>query len=330
VTGPDVEPQPVGDPGAGHVPVMLDRVGDLLAPALDRSDAVVVDATLGLGGHAARLLELCPQARLIGIDRDAAALAVARERLAGFGDRVDLVHAENDALPDVLAARGIERIAAALFDLGVSSVQLDEDDRGFAYSRDVPLDMRMNPDQPFTAADLLATASQEDLARVLRVYGEERFASRIAAAIVARRATTPVRTTGELAALVYDAVPVAVRRRGTGHPAKRTFQAVRIEVNAELDVLGVALPAAIAALRVGGRVTVLAYHSLEDRLVKRAFADLAQPAVPHGVPVVPEAYQPTLRLLTRGAEKATETEIATNPRARSVRLRAAERIKEAA
>jgi 16S rRNA (cytosine1402-N4)-methyltransferase len=313
-----------------HVPVMLGRVLALLQPALDVPGAVFVDMTLGLAGHSIEFLRACPTARLVGLDRDPGALAIARTRLSEFGDRVELVHADNDRLPEVLAGLGIDRVHAVLFDLGVSSMQLDEDDRGFSYSRDVGLDMRMNPLQARTAATVLAEYSSAELTRILRVYGEERFAQRIATAIVARRKTSPLTTTGELAALVAGAVPAAARRKGSGHPAKKTFQAVRIEVNAELDVLTAALPAAIAALRVDGRIAVLSYHSLEDRITKQTLAASATTSVPDGVPVVPEQYQPSLKLLTRGAEKADAVEVAENPRARSARLRAAVRIKEAA
>lgn len=309
---------------------MLGRVLALLRPALELPGSVFVDMTLGLAGHSIEFLRACPAARLIGLDRDPGALEIARTRLAEFGDRVELVHADNDRLPSVLAGLGIERVHAILFDLGVSSMQLDEDERGFSYSRDVGLDMRMNPLQPTTAATVLAEYSAADLTRILRVYGEERFAQRIAAAIVRRRETSPLTSTGELAALVASAVPAAARRKGSGHPAKKTFQAVRIEVNAELDVLTAALPAAVDALRVDGRIAVLSYHSLEDRITKQTLAASATTSVPDGVPVVPEAYQPSLKLLTRGAEKADDAEIADNPRARSARLRAAVRIKEAA
>jgi len=317
-------------PQPEHVPVMLGRVLALLRPALELPGSVFVDMTLGLAGHSIEFLRACPAARLVGLDRDPGALEIARTRLAEFGDRVDLVHADNDRLPSVLAGLGIERVHAVLFDLGVSSMQLDEDERGFSYSRDVGLDMRMNPLQPMTAATVLAEYSAADLTRILRVYGEERFAQRIVAAIVRRRETSPLTTTGELAALVAGAVPAAARRKGSGHPAKKTFQAVRIEVNAELDVLTAALPAALDALRVDGRIAVLSYHSLEDRITKQTLAASATTSVPDGVPVVPEAYQPSLKLLTRGAEKADDAETADNPRARSARLRAAIRIKEAA
>jgi 16S rRNA (cytosine1402-N4)-methyltransferase len=306
--------------------VMLQRVLDLLAPALSEPAAVVVDATVGLGGHAQALLEAHPDLRLIGLDRDPAALERSAARLAGFGSRVRLVHTRYDALPEVLDEAGVRRLDAALFDLGVSSLQLDDDVRGFAYSRDTPLDMRMDPTSSRTAAEVVNTYPVAELARVLRVYGEERFARRIAEAIVRAR---PLATSAVLAELVRTAVPAATRRTG-GHPAKRTFQALRIEVNDELAVLETALPAAIAALRVGGRVAVLSYHSLEDRMVKRVLATGAATSAPPDLPVVPESAQPTLRLLTRGAETPDDDELARNPRAASARLRAAERVREAA
>jgi len=305
---------------------MLTRVLDLLGPALSAPTAVVVDATVGLGGHAEAMLAAHPELRLIGLDRDPAALERSAARLAAFGPRVTLVHTRYDALPRVLDEAGVRRLDAALFDLGVSSLQLDEDARGFAYSRDTPLDMRMDPTSTRTAADVVNTYPVADLTRVLRVYGEERFARRIAEAIVRER---PLASSARLAELVRAAVPAATRRTG-GHPAKRTFQALRIEVNEELTVLEAALPAAIAALRVGGRVAVLSYHSLEDRMVKRVLAAGAVSSAPPDLPIVPDEAQPTLRLLTRGAESPSEDEAASNPRATSARLRAAERIREAA
>lgn len=311
---------------AGHVPVMLRRVLDLLAPALSAPAAVVVDATVGLGGHAEAMLAAHPELRLIGLDRDPAALERSAARLAAFGPRVQLVHTRYDALPQVLDDAGVRRLDAALFDLGVSSLQLDDDTRGFAYSRDTALDMRMDPTSSRTAAEVVNTYPVSDLARVLRVYGEERFARRIAEAIVRAR---PLATSARLAELVRDAVPAATRRTG-GHPAKRTFQALRIEVNDELAVLETALPAAIAALRVGGRVAVLSYHSLEDRMTKRVLAAGAVSSAPPDLPIVPESAQPTLRLLTRGAETPGDDEVERNPRAASARLRAAERIRDAA
>jgi 16S rRNA (cytosine1402-N4)-methyltransferase len=316
-------------PRAAHVPVLRDRVLELLAPAFDPAEAVVVDATLGLGGHAAELLARHPGLRLIGIDRDAAALARSEARLAQHRNRVRLVHGVYDTLPQILEAAGVEQVDGVLFDLGVSSMQLDLDERGFAYSRDTALDMRMDTSRGMTAADVVNTYSAGDLARVLRTYGEERFAKRIADAIVRERANGPLMSSARLAELVRGAVPAATRRTG-GNPAKRTFQALRIEVNDELGTLERALPAAITALRVGGRLVVLSYHSLEDRIVKRVFAAGARATAPAGLPVVPEADQPQLRLLTRGAEKASSSEVEANPRAASVRLRAVERIRAAA
>ncbi|WP_459717968.1 16S rRNA (cytosine(1402)-N(4))-methyltransferase RsmH [Actinophytocola sp. KF-1] len=315
-----------------HIPVLLDRVLELFAPALDTPGAVLVDTTLGLGGHSDALLEAHPALTLVGLDRDPNALDRSRERLARHGDRVHLVHAVYDELPEVLGGLGIAPrggVAGVLMDLGVSSMQLDVAERGFAYSKDAPLDMRMDPTAELTAAEVLNTYPPGDLVRILRDYGEERFAKRIVDRIVKARATTPFTTSGPLVELLYDAVPAASRRTG-GHPAKRTFQALRIEVNGELDALRAAVPAALRALRVGGRIVVESYQSLEDRIVKQAFAELAKSRTPQGVPVELPGHGPQLRLLTRGAEQADEQEIEHNPRAASVRLRAAERILEAA
>jgi 16S rRNA (cytosine1402-N4)-methyltransferase len=309
-----------------HVPVLLDRVVALLQPALGHEGAVLVDATLGLGGHSEAVLTRIGVARVVGTDRDPEALRLAGERLAPFGDRFTGVHATYDEIPDVLDRLGLEQADGVLFDLGVSSMQLDLADRGFAYREDAPLDMRMDPTSGPTAADVLNTYPQGDLARVLREYGEERFAARIAAAVVREREREPFSTSGRLVDLLYDQIPAPARRTG-GHPAKRTFQALRMEVNDELGVLGRAVPAAIDVLAVGGRVVVESYHSLEDRLVKQAFAAATRVDVPPDLPFVPEDRQPALRLVTRGAERADETEIAANPRAASVRLRAVERIR---
>jgi len=309
-----------------HVPVLLDRVVALLAPALDHTEAVLVDATLGLGGHSEAVLARCELARVVGIDRDPRALEMSRERLAPYGDRFTAVHAVYDEIPDVLADLGLTEVDGVLFDLGVSSMQLDLPERGFAYAVDAPLDMRMDSAQGPTAADVLNTYEAPDLVRVLREYGEERHARRIADAIVRERAKEPFTTSGRLVALLYAAIPAPARRTG-GHPAKRTFQALRMEVNDELRVLERAIPAAIDAIGVGGRVVVESYHSLEDRLVKRAFADATRSDVPEDLPFVPEGHEPTLRLVTRGSEQATAAEIAENPRAASVRLRAIERVR---
>ncbi len=311
-----------------HVPVLLDRVVALLTPALDHEGAVLVDATLGLGGHSEAVLGRCELARVVGIDRDPEALRLAGERLAAYGERFTPVHATYDQIPEVLAELGLDHADAVLFDLGVSSMQLDVPERGFAYREDAPLDMRMDPTAGQTAADVLNTYPQAELARVLREYGEERFAPRIAAAVVRARATEPFRTSGRLVELLYATIPAPARRTG-GHPAKRTFQALRMEVNDELGVLRRAIPAAIDAIAVGGRVVVESYHSLEDRLVKRAFADATRVDVPPDLPFVPADREPALRLLTRGAEQADPDEIAQNPRAASVRLRAVERIRPA-
>jgi 16S rRNA (cytosine1402-N4)-methyltransferase len=310
---------------ATHVPVQLERCLELLAPALARPDAVHLDATLGLGGHAEAVLSAHPTVTLIGLDRDQQALAVAGGRLARFADRTHLVHAVYDEIPSVLDHLGFRGLDSALFDLGVSSLQLDEVDRGFAYARDAPLDMRMDQSGGITAAEVVNTYAPGDLVRVLRVYGEERFATRIVAALVRERTSSPITSSARLAELVRDAIPAAARRTG-GHPAKRTFQALRIEVNGELAVLERAMPAALDALRPQGRIAVLAYHSLEDRLVKRAMAARMGSTAPLGLPVEPAGYGPTLRKLTKGSETPTEAEVAANPRAASARLRAAERI----
>ena len=309
-----------------HVPVLLDRVVALLQPALDHPGAVLVDATLGLGGHSQAVLTRIALARVVGIDRDPEALRRAGERLAPFGDRFTGVHATYDEIPQVLADQGLDRADGVLFDLGVSSMQLDLTERGFAYREDAPLDMRMDPTGGPTAADVLNTYPRAELTRVLREYGEERFAPRIAAAIVREREREPFATSARLVELLYDQIPAPARRTG-GHPAKRTFQALRMEVNDELGVLRRAIPAAIDVLSVGGRVVVESYHSLEDRVVKKAFAAVTTVDVPPGLPVVPEDRQPALRLVTRGAERADDAEISANPRAASVRLRAVERTR---
>ncbi|WP_454199123.1 16S rRNA (cytosine(1402)-N(4))-methyltransferase RsmH [Nocardia sp. Marseille-Q1738] len=317
--------------GPRHVPVLLERADALLGPALSEPGAVYVDATLGLGGHAEHFLRTYPHIRLVGLDRDTTALKLAGERLEPFADRITLVHTRYDGIADALTEAGLPAtgsVSAILMDLGVSSMQLDEADRGFAYSVDAPLDMRMDPTSGPTAADVLNTYSHGDLARVLKTYGEERFASRIAAEVVRRRQIKPFTTSAELVELLYATIPAATRRTG-GHPAKRTFQALRVEVNRELDSLRAALPAALDALRVGGRIVVMSYQSLEDKVVKQEFAARTTSRTPIDLPVELPGMGPEFRLLTRGAEKATEQEIEENPRATPVRMRAAERIQEA-
>jgi 16S rRNA (cytosine1402-N4)-methyltransferase len=316
-----------------HVPVLVGRVTELLAPALASPGAVLVDATLGRAGHARALLDACPGLLLIGIDADESAIEAARELLAPYADRVTLVHARYDEIPAILlggsGGQWPTRIMGLLFDLGVSSPQLDDPERGFAYAQDAPLDMRMDRTTDRTAADIVNGYPAAELARVLRDYGEERFARRIADAVVRERARTPITSTQRLSAIVKDAIPAATRRTG-GNPAKRTFQALRIEVNDELGTLRRALPTALGVLAVGGRVVVLAYHSLEDRIVKRELARLSSDQTPPGLPVPAPASTPQFRLLTRGAERPDSEEVTGNPRAASARLRAAERIREAA
>jgi 16S rRNA (cytosine1402-N4)-methyltransferase len=311
-----------------HVPVLLDRVVALVAPALAVPGSVLVDATLGLGGHTEAVLSRCPEAHVVGVDRDVHALERSRERLAPYAARTTLVHAVYDEIPEVLADLGLGPVQGILFDLGVSSMQLDLPERGFAYAGDAPLDMRMDDTVGLTAADVLNTYSAADLARILRSYGEEKFARQIARAVVKERETTPFTSSARLVELLYDVIPAPARRTG-GHPAKRTFQALRIEVNDELGVLRRAVPAALDAIAVGGRVVVMSYQSLEDRMVKQALTERTRSRAPEGLPVVPEELQPPMRLLTRGAEKATAEEIAENPRAASVRLRAVERVRAA-
>ena len=318
-----------------HIPVMLDRCVEVLAPALTRSDAdgtgaTLVDATLGAGGHAERFLTQFSGLQLIGLDRDPDALRIAAERLEPFADRITLVRTRYDGIADIVdtvggpATQGLQ-VDAILFDLGVSSMQLDRPERGFSYSTDAPLDMRMDPESTLTAAEILNTYDEKALTRVLREFGEERFASRIATFVVRRRATTPFSTTGELVELLYQAIPAATRRTG-GHPAKRTFQALRIAVNAELESLRQAIPAALAALRPGGRIAVMAYQSLEDRIVKGQFAAATASRTPPGLPVELPGYGPEFVALTRGAERADSEEIERNPRSAPVRLRALQRV----
>lgn len=312
-----------------HVPVLLDRVLALLEPALAERDAIAVDATLGLGGHTEAMLSAHPRLTVIGLDRDPEALRRSTERLARFGARIQPVHARYDEVGTVLAERGIDSIDAILFDLGVSSMQLDDTGRGFSYAQDTALDMRMDPTRGITAEEVVNTYSAADLARILREYGEERFASRVASAIVRERTRGRLVSSARLAELVRDAIPAATRRVG-GHPAKRTFQALRIEVNGELESLAQALPPALDALRVGGRIVVMSYQSLEDRIVKRELAAATRSTTPVDLPVELPEGAPRFRLLTRGAEEASTDEVTANPRAASVRLRAAERIRRAA
>lgn len=314
----------------GHVPVMATRMVELLAPALTRhhadgTGAVFLDSTLGAGGHTELVAETFPGAAIIGIDRDENALELARDRLSAFGDRITFVHERYDAVAEALRLAGAESYDAGLFDLGVSSMQLDQPERGFAYSVDAPLDMRMNAADDLTAADVLNTYSHGEIARILSEFGDERFAGKIASAIVRERETEPFTTSGRLVELLYRAIPAATRRTG-GHPAKRTFQALRIEVNSELTSLRNALPAALDNLAVRGRLAIMSYQSLEDKIVKREFVARTTSTSPRGLPVDLPGTEPEFELITRGAERASDAEVEQNPRSASVRVRAVERI----
>ena len=310
-----------------HTPVMLERTLELLAPALERPGAVLIDATLGLGGHAEAFLERFPELVLVGLDRDPHALQLTGERLAPFGDRVHLVHTVYDRIDEVLDDIDLAPVAGILFDLGVSSMQLDQVERGFSYSKDAPLDMRMDDTAELTAARILAEYDEASLRRIFYEYGEEKLAPRYASRIVRERALAPLETSAQLVELLQAATPAALQR--AGHPAKRVFQALRIEVNQELSVLERAIPAALDALELGGRIVVLAYQSLEDRIVKRELAARSVSTAPRGLPVELPEHRPEFKLLVRGSELASEAEKASNSRSTPVRLRAAERLRAA-
>ncbi|MCK7636641.1 16S rRNA (cytosine(1402)-N(4))-methyltransferase RsmH [Corynebacterium sp. P7202] len=323
-----------GNGGHGHVPVLRERVTDLLRPAiLDAGPgAVIIDGTLGAGGHSEYFLTVFPEVRVIGLDRDPIALEQARGRLERFGDRFRGLHTRFDRFVSAVETDDSEPcllmrehgVAGALFDLGVSSMQLDQADRGFAYSQDAPLDMRMDPTSGITAADILNTYGHGELAHVLKAYGDERFAGKIASAVLREREKEPFTTSGRLVELLYATIPAAARRTG-GHPAKRTFQALRVEVNGELESVAAMVPAITRELRVGGRAVFMAYQSLEDRIVKKELAELTTSKTPRGLPVDLPGTAPEFRLVTRGAEKAPREEIEDNPRAAPVRVRAVER-----
>lgn len=307
-----------------HAPVLLQDCVDLVTPALQHKDAVVVDCTLGLAGHATAFLKAAPFATLIGIDRDSEALSLATERMRneGLENRFIPAHAAFDEIDSVLSAHNIDKIDAAFMDLGLSSLQIDEADRGFSYSHDTALDMRMDTTQSTTAATILATYDARELTKIFREYGEERFASLIARRIVETREDKPLLTSGQLVRLVDDVIPKA--HRATGNPAKRVFQALRIEVNGELDKLQRTLPKIALHLREHGRLVVESYHSLEDTTVKRFMNKGLTVDVPANMPVIPEDAQPFFKSLTRGAMKASKEEIEHNTRSSSVRLRAVE------
>lgn len=312
---------------AVHIPVMRTRILDLLSPALEGENPVHLDGTLGMGGHAEAVLKQFPHVRLVGIDRDKQALAMAGARLEPFGDRVHLVHAVHDELPEVLDDLGLGHVDSVLLDLGLSSLQIDEVGRGFSYSVDSRLDMRMDQSGGRTAAEIVNASAPGDLVRILREYGEEKFADRIVRAIVAERDRQPIETSGRLVDIITEAIPAAVRHKRSGHPAKRTFQALRIAVNREMETLPAVLPRALDRLAVGGRMAVLAYHSLEDRPVKEVFRDACADTAPAGLPMVPESMAAKFSPVTRGAERPDADEVSTNPRSASARLRVIERVR---
>jgi 16S rRNA (cytosine1402-N4)-methyltransferase len=309
-----------------HISVMRDTCVDLLTPAINKSETpVVVDATLGLGGHSEALLESNPNLVLIGIDRDLDAIVKAKNRLAKYENRVKLNHAIFDEITDVVSSFGFEQVDGILFDLGVSSMQLDQSDRGFSYSQDAPLDMRMDRSTGITASEIVNTYAPGELVRILRTYGEEKFATRIVENIVKERAKAPLNSTTQLATLVKESIPAATRRTG-GNPAKRTFQALRIETNDELGAVNRAIPQALELLKVGGRLVVMSFQSLEDRIVKEIFAQATTSGTPRDLPIDLPEFAAKFALVVRGSVLPSEAEIAANSRAQSVRLRAIERL----
>ena len=305
---------------------MRDTCVDLLTPTINKSETpVVVDATLGLGGHSEALLESNPNLVLIGIDRDLDAIVKAKNRLAKFENRAKLNHAIFDEITDVVNSFGFEKVDGILFDLGVSSMQLDQSDRGFSYSQDAPLDMRMDRSTGITASEIINTYAPGELVRILRTYGEEKFATRIVENIVKERAKAPLNSTAQLATLVKESIPAATRRTG-GNPAKRTFQALRIETNDELGAVNRAIPQALELLKVGGRLVVMSFQSLEDRIVKEIFAQATTSGTPRDLPIDLPEFAAKFALVVRGSVLPSEAEIAANSRAQSVRLRAIERL----
>lgn len=308
-----------------HISVSLDRCIELLSPAISNSASpVFVDATLGLGGHSFEMLNRFPNLTLIGIDRDKAAIEKANARLSQFGNRVHMAHSVFNHFDEVVKSFGFDQIDGALFDLGVSSMQLDQTERGFSYSQDAPLDMRMDQSQGVTAAEIVNGWSHGEIARILKVYGEEKFAARIADFIIREREIAPINSTINLANLVKSAIPAAARRTG-GNPAKRTFQALRIAVNNELEVIEQALPQALELLKVGGRLVVLSFQSLEDRITKEAFSQVTKSTSPKYLPFELPGHEVKFKLIAKG-EAASDLEISENSRAQSVRIRAVERV----
>jgi 16S rRNA (cytosine1402-N4)-methyltransferase len=309
-----------------HISVMRDRCVDLLSPAIAAAiNPVVIDATLGLGGHSEALLQKFPHLTVIGIDRDLDAIAKATARLAPFADRLKTAHSTFDGISEIVASFGYKKIDGALFDLGVSSMQLDQSERGFSYSQDAPLDMRMDRTQSLTAAEIVNTYEPGQLVRILRTYGEEKFATRIVESIVKQRAISPLNSTIQLAEMVKEAIPAATRRTG-GNPAKRTFQALRIETNDELGAITRALPATLELLNLGARLVVMSFQSLEDRIVKQLFIASTTSGTPRNLPFELPEFAAKFSMVTRGSETPTQIELEENSRAQSVRLRAIERV----
>jgi len=309
-----------------HVSVMRDTCIDLLTPALNKSETpIVVDATLGLGGHSEALLEANPNLVLIGIDRDLDAIKKAQSRLAKYENRIHLNHSVFDEITEVVKSFGFEKVDGILFDLGVSSMQLDQSERGFSYSHDAPLDMRMDRSTGITASEIVNSYAPGELVRILRTYGEEKFATRIVENIIKERAKAPLNSTAQLATLVKESIPAATRRTG-GNPAKRTFQALRIETNDELGAVNRAIPQALELLKVGGRLVVMSFQSLEDRIVKEFFTQATTSGTPRDLPVDLPEFAAKFALVVRGSVLPSEAEIAENSRAQSVRLRAIERV----
>lgn len=309
-----------------HISVMLDRCVELLSPSIERAEnPVVVDATLGLGGHTEALLKKYPHLIVIGLDRDLDAIAYARTRLAIYQDRFFAKHSIYDDILNCISEMGYSKVDGILFDLGISSMQVDETERGFSYSHDAPLDMRMDRSKGITAAQLINTGSRDELISILRKFGEERFAPRIVDAIIRQREISPMNSTVELAELVKNSIPAATRRTG-GNPAKRTFQALRIAVNDELGALSRALPDSLEALKVGGRLVVMSFQSLEDRIVKHLFSEITTSGTPRDLPVELPQFAAKFALVVKGSEIASEQEIQFNSRSQSVRLRGVERV----
>lgn len=309
-----------------HISVMLDRCVELLSPSIEKSkNPVIVDATLGLGGHTEALLQKYPTLTVIGIDQDEIALERAHKRLAVFGDRFKSSFCNFDQIEQVIQEYGFFHISGALFDLGVSSIQLDELNRGFSYSQDAPLDMRMDQSKGLTAAEIVNTYAPGKLVQILRAYGEEKFATRIVEKIVKEREREPFNSTLRLASIVKESIPAATRRTG-GNPAKRTFQALRIEVNDELGAITRALPITLKLLEIGGRVVVLSFQSLEDRIVKDLFVEVSTSKCPRNLPVELPQFAAQFKIVSKSGETPQESEVEANPRSQSVRLRAIEKV----